>query len=233
MSDESWMDIVPETSTPVSESVLASAPEIEEWMRIEDPNAGKTTLAFQHMVSACMRGTDRVMATDGRFVAYRPYNREKDKETNPRTKERVNMFRAAGHYKHLGTYDEVEIYEVMPGNPYYHEDNKAYTVGRNYWADIRQAALLAYERKWVEYHDFLAGMAIAMKSGRDPIFAKTVFDDSINQIAVTLLQMGPGAPSEKEVNEGFIGVRRSRGMQGNSGMILLNSGGLQKVGFTK
>jgi hypothetical protein len=225
--DTSWLETEP---APV-------APAEDDWLNIEDANAGKVKQAFRHLIDSCMRGTDRVMATDGKYLAYRPYNREFDKMTNPRTKERMNMFREKGFYKHLGTWDEVEVYELMPGNPYYHEGAKAYVVGANYWADIRQAAKLACERKWPEYHDFLGGMATAMKGGnRDVAFAKTIWEDTINQITGLINQMRQGnltIPTEKEINEGFIEVRRARGIQGRNGQVLLNSNALQKVGFEK
>lgn len=237
-TDDTWLDVPAETTTKDSDDswLDTSAPvaDDDEWLNIEDANAGKTPNKFQTLVDQCMRGTNRVMAVWGNFVAYRPFNREFDKQTNPRTMERMNMFRASGHMKHLGTYDEVEIYEFQEGSPYYHDGNKAYVVGQNYWHDIRQAAALAGERKWREYHDFIEGMAIAMKGGgRDPAFARTLFMDSLNHIAVAISQLGPGAPTEKEVNEGFLGVRQSRGIKGNHGAILLNSSGLQKVEFSK
>ena len=200
----------------------------EAWLNVEDPNAGKTTLAFRNLVDSCMRGTDRVMACDGHYLAYRPYNREKDKETNPRTKERMAQFLEKGFYKHLGTYDEVEIYELQEGSPYRHD--KDYTVGQDYWKDIRQAATLACERKWSEYHDYLGGMATAIKSGRDPLFAKTQWDEALKQVAIQI--MHAKGPSEREVNEGFVGVRRARGISGKAGVIAtLDTSGLQKVGF--
>lgn len=231
-----WLDIEPAASQKVP-SAATPPPAEDDWLQIEDANAGKVTLAFQHLVDSCMRGTDRVMATDGKYLAYRPYNREKDKTTNPRTKERMAMFLEKGYYGHLGTYDEVEIYELKPGNPYYHDGAKAYVVGTNYWADIRAAAKLACERKFPEYHDFLGGMATAMKGGgRDPAFAKTIWEDTINQIVGQINQMrigNPAIPSEKEINAGFVEVRRARGITGRSGVVLLNSDALQKVGFTK
>ena len=140
-------------------------------------------------------------------------------------------------YDHVGTYDEVEIYELKPGNPYYHDGGKSYVVGTNYWGDIRQAAKLACERKFPEYHDFLGGMATAMKGGnRDVNFAKTIWEDTINQITGMINQMrqgNPSLPTEKEINEGFIEVRRARGIQGRNGLVMLNSNALQKVGFDK
>lgn len=202
----------------------------DEWLRIEDPNAGVLPLPFRTLIDQCMRGTDRVMASDGQYMCYRPFNREFDKETNPRTKERVAMFLADGKYKHLGTYDEVQVYELTEGNPYRH-DKKQYVIGQSYWKDIRQAATAACNRQWVDYHDLLVAICTALKAGRDPGFARTMWDDTVNQIGITIQQMR--GPSEKEVNEGFTGVRRARGLSKGGVIATLNSAALQKVGFTK
>ena len=204
---------------------------------IEDANAGKTTLAFRDLIDACMRGTNRVMAHNGKWLAYRPFNREFDKDTNPRTIERMSMHQANGWIKHIGTYDEVQVWEFNPrgidgkDNPYYH-DGKEYVVGTNYWGDIRQAAKLAVGRQWALYHDFLEGMALAIKKGRDSLFAKTMWDDTLKQVAVAIRQAGPDAPSEREVNEGFVGVRQARGLPTRGASVMtLDSSSLQKVGF--
>jgi hypothetical protein len=229
-ADTDWLE--PEPSVEGNETLPVVAG--EEWL-IQDANAGKVKLAFQHLVDSCMRGTDRVMACDGQYLAYRPYNREKDKETNPRTKERFQMFMEKGYYQHLGTYDEVQIYELLPGNPYRHEA-KQYIIGQDYWKDIRKAATAAMHRAWTDYHDILGAMATALKSGRDPAFAKMMWDDTVNQVCATIGQMrqgNPDAPTEKEVNEGFIEVRRARGITGRNGMVLLNANALQKVEFKK
>jgi len=226
-ADTSWLD----GPAPVAD---------DDWLKIEDPNAGQTSLAFRDLIDACMRGTNRVMAHNGKWLAYRPFNREFDKETNPRTVERMTMHKANGWIKHIGTYDEVQVWELLPTgldgkpNPYYHEGAKEYIVGRNYFADIRQAAQLACERKWPEYHDFLEGMAIAVKRKfkRDTLSAKVQWDDALNHIAVAIQQQGPKAPSEREVNEGFVGVRVARGLQTRGATVMtIDSSGLQKVGF--
>jgi hypothetical protein len=206
------------------------APEDTGWLDIRDPHEGKITREFQHLIDACMRGTDRVMATDNKYMAFRPFNREKDKETNPRTKERVAQFLADGKWKHIGTFDEVQVYELLEGNAYGHKAN--YTVGQSYWKDIRTAAKAACDRHWPDYHDILAGMATALKAGRDPGFARTMWGDTLNQVAIAIKQMN--GPSEQEINEGFMSVRKARGIAGKSGTIAtLDSKGLQKVGFTK
>jgi hypothetical protein len=221
MADADWLDTSPDVE-----------PE-SDWLDIKDANEGKVTLAFQNLVDACMRGTNRVMACDGHYMAYRPFNREFDKEVNPRTRERFADFCAAGHYRHVGTYDEVQIYELLEGSPFLHK-NKGYVVGQDYWKDIRTAAKLAIDRNWPEYHDMLGVMATALKSGRDPIFARTMWDDTINQVAISIQQMGgAAAPTEKEINEGFTGVRKARGISKGGVIATLNSNALQKVGFTK
>ena len=199
-------------------------------IEIEDPTKGRIALAFQHLVDACMRGTNRVMACDGHYLAYRPYNRAFDKEVNPRTQQRFSDFMAAGHYKHLGTFDEVQIYELLEGSPFRHK--ASYVAGHDYWRDIRQAARLACERNWPDYHDYLGAMASAIKGGRDPLFAKTMWDDMLNHLAICIKQVGgKAAPTEREVNEGFTGVRKARGISRGGVIATLDSSSLQKVGF--
>ncbi len=204
-------------------------PADDSWLDITDANAGKVSLAFQHLIDACMRGTNRVMACDGSYMAYRPYNRQFDKEVNPATHARFSDFIAAGHYKHIGTYDEIQIYELLEGSPYRHKKN--YVIGTSYWGDIRQAAKAAVERNWSDYHDILGGMATALKAGRDPAFAKTMWGDTLNQIAVQIQKMG--GPAEREVNEGFTGVRKARGISRGGILATLDTSGLQKVRFAK
>lgn len=222
--DTSWLEPAPVVVEP-------PAADDDSWLKIEDANAGKISRPFDHLVNSCMRGTDRVMACDGQYLAYRPFNREFDKETNPRTKERFQMFVEKGYYEHVGTYDEVQIYELLPGNPYRHEA-KQYVIGQDYWKDIRKAATAATHRAWSDYHDILGAMATALKSGRDPMFAATMWSDTINQVGIMIQQMGgKDGPTEKEVNEGFIEVRRARGITGRNGMVLINGNALQKVSF--
>jgi hypothetical protein len=115
----------------------------------------------------CMRGTGRVWACDGYYVAYRPFNHELDKAANPAVQERHANFLASGHYKHVGTYDEVQIFELLDGSPF-KTVKRDYIVGRDFWADIRQAAEIACRREWVDFHDFLEAMAKGIKHDRTP-----------------------------------------------------------------
>lgn len=201
----------------------------DSWLDITDANAGKVSLAFQNLIDACMRGTNRVMACDGSYLAYRPFNRQFDKEVNPRTQQRFSDFTAAGHYKHIGTYDEIQIYELLEGSPFRHK--KSYVIGTSYWGDIRQAAKAACERNYSDYHDILGGMATALKAGRDPAFAKVMWNDTLNQVAIQIQKMG--GPTERECNEGFVGIRKARGISRGGILATLDTSGLQKVSFGK
>jgi hypothetical protein len=201
-------------------------------VKIEDANAHVVPAQFADLVASCMRGTDRVMCTNGQYLAYRPYNRDKDKETNPRTKERVAMFLSQGAWIHVGTWDEVQVYELLDGNAYHHKRN--YVVGRNMREDMTAVAKAAIERRWPEYHDLLSAMATAMKSGRDPAFAGQIFKDMLGSLGVMIQQIGgDSAPTEREINEGFVGVRKARGMQSKGSILQIDTSGLQKVGFSK
>lgn len=234
--DTSWLEIEP--AAPQNPPSAATPPPAvasdDDWLKIEDPNAGVLPLPFRALIDQCMRGTNRVMASDGQYMVYRPFNREFDKETNPRTMERVRMFLADGKWKHLGTYDEVQVYELLEGNAYRHS-KKQYVIGKNYRDDITKVAEAACNRQWVDYHDLLLAMATALKAGRDPLFAKTMWDDTLTHIVVRIQQIGgPAAPSEKEINEGFVEVRKARGIQGRHSLIALPPANtLQRVGFTK
>lgn len=219
MEKTNWLDL--------DTAVVPVQPQAADWLDIRDATEGAVTAKFRHLVDACMRGTDRVMACDGHYLAYRPFNREFDKEVNPRTRERFNDFCAAGHYKHIGTYDEVQIFELLEGSPFKHKG--AYVAGTDYWKDIRQAAKLACDRNWPDYHDYLGAMATALKSGRDPTFAKVMWDDTLNQIAVQIKHMK--GPAEREINEGFTGVRKLRGISKGGVVATLDSSKLERVGF--
>ena len=61
---------------------------------------------------ACMRGSGHISACDGRYVAYRPFNHVLDKQANPAFQERIERFTRAGHFKHVGTFDEVMVFQL-------------------------------------------------------------------------------------------------------------------------
>lgn len=217
------------TGEAVADWLDVSAPASDDgWLELAAGDGtikNTTALPYDALKFACMRGTDRVWACDGHYVAYRPRNREFDKEVNPRTHERHQDFLAAGHYEHVGTFDEVQIFKLLDGSPF-KTVRKDYIVGRDYWADIRQAAVIACKREWVDFHDFLEAMAKGIKHNRTANFAELAWQDALNQIMINIYHRQ--GPTPGECAAGIAIVREKRGLR--RGIILPNpaSGTLEK-----
>lgn len=189
----------------------------ENWYEIEE-NANpekqgvqteKSGMPYDSLRFQCMRGSGRVWACDGRYVAYRPYNHALDKQANPALQERIERFTRAGHFKHVGTFDEVMVFQLEPESPWYAKTDEAYTAGLNYWGDIRHAAKLACNRDWGDYYDLLLAMAEGMRAGRDADFARKCWEDAVNQIMVNIYQRQGPLPAE--IRAGVDNIRRARG----------------------
>ena len=184
----------------------------DSWLDIDTIEAPKSALPYDSLRFQCMRGSGRVWACDGRYVAYRPFNREFDKEVNPAFQERVERFTRAGHFKHLGTFDEVRIFQLEPESPWYAKTDQAYTAGQSLWGDINHAVKLACNRDWVDYVDLIEAMATGMMAGRDPMFARQQWEDALNQIMIGVYQRGGPLPGE--IRAGIQNVQITRGKSG-------------------
>lgn len=189
-------------------------PDENSWLEIDTIEAPKSAVPYDTLRFACMRGSGRVWACDGEYVAYRPFNHVLDKVVNPAFQERVSKFRAAGNMKHVGTFDEVEIYQLLDGNPWKATHDVAYVAGKNLWRDIEHAAKLACAREWKDYHDILEAMAVGMKAGRDPDFAKKAWEDAVNQVMINVYQRR--GPTPAEIRAGVANVRAARGYSASS-----------------
>ena len=184
----------------------------DSWLDIDTIEAPKSALPYDSLRFQCMRGSGRVWACDGRYVAYRPFNREFDKEVNPAFQERVERFTRAGHFKHLGTFDEVRIFQLEPESPWYAKTDEKYTAGQSLWGDINHAVKLACARDWVDYVDLIEAMATGMMAGRDPMFARQQWEDALNQIMIGVYQRGGPLPGE--IRAGIQNVQIKRGKSG-------------------
>ena len=184
----------------------------DSWLDIDTIEAPKSALPYDSLRFQCMRGSGRVWACDGRYVAYRPFNREFDKEVNPAFQERVERFTRAGHFKHLGTFDEVRIFQLEPESPWYAKTDEKYTAGQSLWGDINHAVKLACARDWVDYVDLIEAMATGMMAGRDPVFARQQWEDALNQIMIGVYQRGGPLPGE--IRAGIQNVQIKRGKSG-------------------
>lgn len=214
--ESNWLDV------DVEPAPVESADADEGgWLDIGDIEIPKSGLPYDALRFSCMRGSGRVWACDGRYVAYRPFNYALDKEANPAFQERIEKFTRAGHFKHVGTFDEVLVFQLEPESPWYAKTDEKYTAGKNLWDDIRHAARLACKRDWGEYVDMLEAMAQGMLAGRDPAFARQRWEDSVNQVMITVYQMQGPLPAE--IMAGVANVKKARGTDKRPGILLATS----------
>lgn len=188
------------------------------WLEIESIEAPKSALPYDALRFQCMRGSGRVWACDGRYVAYRPFNHALDKVANPVFQERVEKFNREGHFTHVGTFDEVMVFKLKPESPWYATEEKAYIAGKSLWGDINHAVKLALARDWKDYTDLLEAMAAGMMAGRDPAFARQQWEDAVNQVMTGVYQKGGPLPAE--IRAGVENVRLSRGGRSRPGILL-------------
>lgn len=151
----------------------------------------------------CMQGTERVWACDGEYVACRP------KAFHEATRKRHNNFLASEHYKHVGTFDDVQVFELLPGSPF-RRDNRTLIPGVNLYRDMREAAVAAVTRDWVLYHDILEAVAINVKTRFHEAAARQIWEDILNQIEQSIRLRG--GPTQAEVDAGIQNVRKRRGL---------------------
>jgi hypothetical protein len=179
------------------------------WLQIETIETPKAALPYDALRFQCMRGSGRVWACDGRYVCYRPFNHALDKHANPVFQERVEKFTRDGHFIHLGTFDEVMVFQLKPESPWYAHEDKAYTAGQSLWGDIQHAVNLACKRDWRDYTDLLEAMAGGMMAGRDPAFARQQWEDAVGQVMTGIYQKGGPLPAE--IRAGVQNVTAARG----------------------
>ena len=123
-----------------------------------------------------------------------------------------------GHFDHLGTFDEVRIFKLLPESPFYATEDKAYIAGKSLWGDINHAVKLACARDWRDYTDLLEAMAAGMLAGRDAAFARKQWEDALQQVAIGIYQKG--GPLAVEVAAGVENVRLSRGASRGPKLVL-------------
>ena len=199
----------------IDESATTGTPEPEngpddDWLRLDTV----FKMPYDSVRFQCMRGTGRVWACDGEYVACRP------KDFHDGTRTRHQGFLNSGHYKHVGTFDDVQIFELLPGSPF-RRDNRTLIPGVNLYQDMRECAKAATTRDWVLYHDILEAIATNVKAAYDANMAREMFGDIVTQIR-NLIQMR-GGPSVAEVDAALANVRKRRGV-GVDRKILLPAG---------
>jgi hypothetical protein len=185
------------------EAPTAPAVETEgwDWLRIETV----CKLPYDKARFSVMQGTGRVWACDGEYVACRP------SKFHEGTHARHRRFLEAGFHEHVGTFDDVQIFKLLPGSPF-RRDTTTFLPQLNMFECIRQAQLAAVARDWILFVDILEEIAARLKHHLHEAQAKVVYDDILSSVFAGI-QMRRG-PSQAEVDAGVHNVRKQRGYQG-------------------
>jgi hypothetical protein len=127
---------------------------------------------------------------------------------NPTTYERHKRFIAEGHYTHIETQDDVEVYKVNANSPF---ARKGMYLGEMSDRQVRMAVCkAACKRDWIEYTDCLEELFGRLKNrGYDSNYLATVRSDYLAYIAILIGQMG--GPTPQECAAGLANVRNRRG----------------------
>lgn len=212
-----------------------------DWLALPDETAGVTTervdAPYKYLRFQVMQGSSRVWACNGRYVACRPAG------FNPATRQRHARFLASGHYRHVGTFDDVQVFELTPESPFYRTEGD---VRAGSWYELlRAAAQAAVARDWAAYVDLLEEIATRLKSTPtgatgevDPGLAKQRFMDTLEHLEQLIFMRwshnidmrktedyGRAFNAMKaEIDAGVQIIRQRRG-EGRSRMIALPSQG--------
>jgi hypothetical protein len=146
-------------------------------------------------------GKKKIWASDGEYVYFRR------KLANPATLERHERFLATGEYKHLGTQDDVEIYQLMPNSPFKRIESVDFGALKFFDAR-RQTIRAAVRRDWATFIDGLEHLAGGIKGSYDPAMARTVYNDLLSYVFVQIAMRG--GPSQEEVDREVAALRKRR-----------------------
>lgn len=168
-------------------------------------------------------GRSRIWACDGEYVYFRR------KKSNPATLERHNRFMQSGHYKHIQTQDDVEVYQLQDGSPFKRESidfteqvwdktTGSYRLKYNLQAVKRTAILAACGRDWGLFIDALQEIAGRLKGTWHTGMAQLQYNTLLANI-IHLVQLR-GGPGQVEMDRGVIEARQRRGETRNRVLLM-------------
>lgn len=193
----------PNFDLPPSVPEEAKAAEDFDWLRIESA----CKLPYDKARFMVMQGTGRVWACDGEYVACRPG------KFHSGTAARHQRFLESGHYEHVGTFDDVQVFKLLEGSPF-RRDTATFLPQLNMFECIRQAAIAATNREWVLYVDILEEIAGRLKASLHEAQASVVYQDVLGMIFQNIAMRR--GPSQAEVDAGMHNVRKQRGFVGKA-----------------
>lgn len=162
----------------------------------------KSAMPYDRVRFACLKGTDRVWACDGEFVACRPNAFHEGSRT------RHQRFLSMGHYQHVGTFDDVQVFKLLDGSPFRYDTPRDVRDMSSFELE-RQTAIAACKRDWALYVDILVEISTRLKSSYELAFAKQCYEESLARIENFIVMRG--GPSAAETAAGLQIVRRRRG----------------------
>lgn len=210
--DTAWLDrpLPPPRGTGRSASGAPAAgfPEAPNGHLVSAVKLTNEKKRFLSMVKRLV-GRDRVWASDGEYVAFRP------KLANPATLERHNRFIATGNYKHVTTQDDVQLFQLMEGSPF---KRAAMNVSAMKYSDIRRSAVLAAcSADWGLFVDILTEMSTQLKNKFHEGMAKQIYESHLVHV-FSMIEMRRG-PSRAVIDAGVQSLRLRRG--DSSGRVIL------------
>ncbi|MGH8235394.1 MAG: hypothetical protein ACREXP_00040 [Steroidobacteraceae bacterium] len=222
-AEPDWLDVGAELPDYLKIPALdAPSPRIE----VTRADAELKDIRFQ-----VMDGSSRVWACNGRYVACRPAGFK-----NSTIRERHERFLRTKQYRHVGTFDDVQLFELTSASPWYRTPGD---VRAGTWYEVlRAAAMAATAKDWGAYVDLLEEIATRLKStptgtdstAVDPGLAAERFADTLAHLEQLIFMRWPHSirfvedsdyglamtEMQGEIDRGVSELRRSRGTRSSA-----------------
>lgn len=238
----SYLELPPGVSDKPDIAALSAKENTLDWLSVE-PAASEGAIDLSSIETQkqatpwdglrfqCMKGSSRVWACDGEYVACRPSG------FHDGTRYRHERFLRSGHYKHVGTFDDVQVFKLLDGSPF---QRRVVDIREaSFYECMRGAAIAAVKRDWVLYTDCLEEIATRIKSTPtgtesnavegsiygDGTLTKDRWEFTLSQIFQQIYMRG--GPTQAEVDAGLQSIRRRRGAAASRVIALPSSNRIQ------
>ncbi len=191
----------------------------DDWLDIGDAARIESPVKLPSLNSSIGQRIGKMIAAQRPWMCDGEYIFLRRKVANPHTLSRHANFLAQGFHKHLGTFDEVEVWELLEGSPF--KSKEPASLLEVSFAEVRrQTVLAACKRDWSRYVDGLEELAGRLKGSYDAAMAKTMFTETLDAIENSVAIRG--GPNRAERDREVIALRKRRG-HGRGRQILLMS----------
>lgn len=166
-------------------------------------------------------GPGRIWGCDGNYVFFRPKRMIDGVFTqvaNPAAMERHERFLRLGHYKYIGTSDDVQVFEVTELSPFKRKFGSLMEMATG---QVKRAAIMAaVKREWPVYVDALEELAVRIKSGAGQqisdgqgpgVLHQNQWNEMLRYIEIQIQMRGGPTPEECALNLQRIRIARNGG----------------------